>query len=96
MEMEPSCELNGSVRLEIPKASPSSYNCLPGRLGEARLQGCSGPLSEGLGVGGRQGPRSTLFAEPAHVLCWVSPRQLGSCLPVHFSPLPWGQPTWWC
>lgn len=45
MEMEPSRELKGSMRLEIPKANLSLYNCLLGRLGKARLQGSSGSHS---------------------------------------------------
>lgn len=45
MEMEPSRELKGSMRLEIPKANLSLYNCLLGRLGKTRVQGSSGSHS---------------------------------------------------
>ena len=76
MEMEPSRELKGSMRLEIPKANLSRYNCLLGRLGKARLQGCSGPHSRR----GRPWRRSSppLQSQPVS----FAGCSRGSCIPV--------------
>lgn len=59
--MEPSRELKGSKRLEIPKPNLPLYSCHWGRRGKVRLQGCSGPhLGGACGRG-----QTTAQAQPA-------------------------------